>query len=163
MISHIGGHAFAGNVIIYVPPDYTCASDMGGKVRREREISPLAGMGIWYGRVEPGHVPTIIEETIKNGNIIANLWRGGLEVGGVDMDGLGMKRYPAPAQTREDAWRERTASARTVRIPPGLLEQVRQDGGVVVEEPAGGEQVLSGQRRVELMGARARERWESRH
>ncbi|KAL8906225.1 MAG: hypothetical protein Q9207_002147 [Kuettlingeria erythrocarpa] len=161
MISHIGGHAFAGNVIIYIPPNYSSASDTDGEAWRGRQISPLAGMGIWYGRVEPGHVPTVIEETIRNGNIVGNLWRGGLEVGAVDMDGFGRKRYPAPAQKREDAWRERIASARTVRIPSGLLDQVQQDGGVV-EELAGGEQVLSAQRRVELMGARARERWESR-
>ena len=42
LISHIGGHAFAGNVIIYFP------------------LSPtnhfLAGKGIWYGRVEPKHI-----------------------------------------------------------------------------------------------------------
>ncbi len=102
-------------------------------------------------------MPTIIGETIGNGKIVGNLWRGGLEVGGSDR-----KRYPAPAHQTKDAWRRRTVSARTVRIPSGLLDQVRQDKGAVVEEPGGGEQVLSVQRRVELMGARARERWEKR-
>ena len=72
LISHIGGHAFAGNVIIYVPPSF--------KVDGKR--SPLAGKGIWYGRVEPKHVEGIIEETIFRGNVIADLFRGGIEQGG---------------------------------------------------------------------------------
>lgn len=72
MISHIGGHAFAGNVIIYVPPSF----------RIEGKRSPLAGKGIWYGRVEPRHVEGIIEETIFKGNVIADLFRGGIEQDG---------------------------------------------------------------------------------
>lgn len=72
LVSHIGGHAFAGNVIIYVPPSFTV------KGRR----SPLAGKGIWYGRVEPRHVEGIIEETIFKGRVIADLFRGGIEQGG---------------------------------------------------------------------------------
>ncbi|KAK4148203.1 Sucrase/ferredoxin-like-domain-containing protein [Dichotomopilus funicola] len=46
-ISHIGGHKFAGNVIVYIPP--TLKTEDGG-------AHPLAGHGIWYGRVEPAHV-----------------------------------------------------------------------------------------------------------
>ena len=46
LISHIGGHKFAGNVII------------------------------WYGRVEPKHVQGIIYETILGGRIIQELLRG---------------------------------------------------------------------------------------
>ena len=72
MVSHIGGHAFAGNVIIYVPPSFTV------KGRK----SALAGKGIWYGRVEPKHVEGIIEETIFKGRVIADLFRGGIEQGG---------------------------------------------------------------------------------
>lgn len=72
LVSHIGGHAFAGNVIIYVPPSFT----VDGK------RSPLAGKGIWYGRVEPKHVEGIIEETIMKGIVIADLFRGGIEQGG---------------------------------------------------------------------------------
>ncbi|MCJ1483941.1 hypothetical protein MMC06_004109 [Schaereria dolodes] len=68
LVSHIGGHRFAGNVVIYIPPDYM----MDGKP------SPLAGKGIWYGRVEPKHVEGIIEETIKSGNVISELFRGGI-------------------------------------------------------------------------------------
>ncbi|KAA6407244.1 MAG: hypothetical protein FRX48_09046 [Lasallia pustulata] len=72
LVSHIGGHSFAGNVIIYVPPSFTV----------EGRRSPLAGKGIWYGRVEPMHVEGIIEETIFKGRVIADLFRGGIEQGG---------------------------------------------------------------------------------
>lgn len=68
LCSHIGGHAFAGNVVIYFPKTYTL---MGGG-----ELSPLAGKGIWYGRVQPRHIEGILEETVKGGKIIQELWRG---------------------------------------------------------------------------------------
>lgn len=73
MISHVGGHAFAGNVIVYVPPNYTL-------LEKDGVASPLAGMGIWYGRVEPKHVLGILDETVREGNIIGELWRGGMQI-----------------------------------------------------------------------------------
>lgn len=73
LISHIGGHKFAGNVILYIPP--------GTKTRDGRE-SELAGCGIWYGRVEPRHVEGIVRETILGGRVIENLFRGGIRQGG---------------------------------------------------------------------------------
>ena len=72
LVSHIGGHQFAGNVVIYIPPTFTV----------QGKKSPLAGKGIWYGRVEPKHVEGIVEETIFKGNVIAELFRGGIEQGG---------------------------------------------------------------------------------
>ncbi|KAI4230782.1 MAG: hypothetical protein LQ349_006037 [Xanthoria aureola] len=74
MISHVGGHAFAGNVIVYIPPNYPVElnKSMGGK----DITSPLAGMGIWYGRVEPKHVQGILDVTVRKGSIIGELWRG---------------------------------------------------------------------------------------
>lgn len=68
LISHIGGHVFAGNVIIYFPPTQTGHA--------------LAGKGIWYGRVEPRHVEGILKETVSKGNVIEELFRGGLDVDG---------------------------------------------------------------------------------
>ena len=64
-------------------------------------------MGIWYGRVEPRHVKSILEETVKEGNIIGELWRGGLDVGAAG----------------DGEWSTRTASAKILRIPPEVLEQ----------------------------------------
>lgn len=68
LISHIGGHKYAGNVIIYIPPSFT--------------QNPLAGKGIWYGRVDPEHVEGIVKETILEGKVIRNMFRGGIERGG---------------------------------------------------------------------------------
>ncbi|KAK7421362.1 hypothetical protein QQX98_002256 [Neonectria punicea] len=69
MISHVGGHKFAGNVIIYLPP----ALRMGDKEHS------LAGHGIWYGRVEPKHVEGIVKETILKGVVVADMFRGGID------------------------------------------------------------------------------------
>lgn len=64
LTSHIGGHKYAGNVILYIPPSWT--------------DNALAGMGIWYGRVEPGSVEGIVDETAKRGRVIEELFRGGI-------------------------------------------------------------------------------------
>jgi hypothetical protein len=73
LISHIGGHKFAGNVILYIPP--------GAKSANGKENS-LAGCGIWYGRVEPKHVEGIVKETLLGGRVIEELFRGGIRQGG---------------------------------------------------------------------------------
>ena len=76
LISHIGGHKFAGNIIIYIPPSYTLPQ------AESRQLHPLAGKGIWYGRVSPQHVEGIIRETIIVGKVIKELFRGGVGIGG---------------------------------------------------------------------------------
>ncbi|KAE9374065.1 hypothetical protein N431DRAFT_437610 [Stipitochalara longipes BDJ] len=73
LISHIGGHKFAGNVILYFPPE------LKGKDGRKHE---LAGCGIWYGRVEPKHVEGILKETVGKGKVVEELFRGGIKQGG---------------------------------------------------------------------------------
>ena len=73
LISHIGGHKFAGNVILYVPPGMKLA---------DGKDNPLAGCGIWYGRVEPKHVDGIVKETVLGGKVIEDLFRGGIRQGG---------------------------------------------------------------------------------
>lgn len=57
LISHVGGHAYAGNVIYY--PSHS-------QGRRS----------IWYGRVFPEQVQGIVRATIKEGLIIKDLYRG---------------------------------------------------------------------------------------
>lgn len=69
LISHIGGHKFAGNIIIYIPRNAKTASN---------EAHPLAGCGIWYGRVEPKHVEGIVTQTILSGAVVEDLFRGGI-------------------------------------------------------------------------------------
>ncbi|CAJ1946619.1 unnamed protein product [Sphenostylis stenocarpa] len=56
--SHVGGHKYAGNVIIFCP-----GSD--GKI-----------MGHWYGYVTPDDVPTLLDRQIAKGEVIQKLWRG---------------------------------------------------------------------------------------
>lgn len=105
MISHIGGHKWAGNVIVYIPPDYQInplqrsqsgpnpkdksthepAVREGDKLLEQDAnpfLSPLAGKGIWYGRVQPKHVEGIVEQTIGHGKIIKDLFRGGINQNG---------------------------------------------------------------------------------
>lgn len=57
-ISHIGGHKYAGNVIIYTPQ----------------------GAGVWYGRVSPHEVPAVVQHTILEGKILPLLLRGGVNL-----------------------------------------------------------------------------------
>ena len=78
-ISHVGGHKYAGNVIIYIPPAFMTSSSSGAF---QSSPSPLAGKGIWYGRVEPKHVEGLVEETIFNGRVIEEHFRGGIGMDG---------------------------------------------------------------------------------
>ncbi|OAT12338.1 hypothetical protein BDBG_17658 [Blastomyces gilchristii SLH14081] len=76
LISHIGGHKYAGNVIIYLPPSLSSPGNgQGGAMS-------LAGKGIWYGRVEPRHVEGIVEETVLGGRVISEHFRGGIGADG---------------------------------------------------------------------------------
>ncbi|KAJ8461721.1 hypothetical protein OPV22_034647 [Ensete ventricosum] len=56
--SHIGGHKYAGNVIIFSP-------NASGQVT-----------GHWYGYVTPDDVPILLEQHIGKGKIVDHLWRG---------------------------------------------------------------------------------------
>ncbi|KAH3682083.1 hypothetical protein WICPIJ_006952 [Wickerhamomyces pijperi] len=54
LISHIGGHVYAGNVIYF----------------------DQRGLALWYGRVEPLHVDSIVRESVIAENVITELYRG---------------------------------------------------------------------------------------
>ncbi|XP_057466209.1 uncharacterized protein LOC130773752 [Actinidia eriantha] len=56
--SHIGGHKYAGNVIIF-------GLSINGEVT-----------GHWYGYVTPDDVPVLLEQHIGKGEIVDFLWRG---------------------------------------------------------------------------------------
>ncbi|KAI7903261.1 Sucrase/ferredoxin-like-domain-containing protein [Cokeromyces recurvatus] len=58
MVSHIGGHKIAGNVICYI--------NEGAR-------------GIWYGRVKTCHCRLIVEETIIKGKVIKEIYRGAMD------------------------------------------------------------------------------------
>ncbi|KAL7274138.1 Altered inheritance of mitochondria protein 32 [Rhizina undulata] len=103
--SHMSGHKFAGNVIVYLPPSpftdpeipkmkpVTSETGPGFELRpeEERELSSAAewegqietkdeeergGVGVWYGRVEPKHVQGIVEETVVGRRLMLDLCRG---------------------------------------------------------------------------------------
>jgi len=57
--SHMGGHKFAGNMIIYT----------------------ASGAGVWYGRVSSHNVEPIVQETIMGGKVLPELLRGGINLG----------------------------------------------------------------------------------
>ncbi|GAA5909325.1 hypothetical protein JCM6882_000952 [Rhodosporidiobolus microsporus] len=59
-VSHLGGHKFAGNVIIYFPN----------------------GSVVWYGRATPADIGVIVDRTIVHGKVIPDLLRGGLGLTG---------------------------------------------------------------------------------
>ncbi|KIY49589.1 hypothetical protein FISHEDRAFT_65516 [Fistulina hepatica ATCC 64428] len=56
--SHVGGHKFAGNCIIYMPQGY----------------------GVWYGRVTAHEVEAIVVNTIEGGKVLPKLLRGGINL-----------------------------------------------------------------------------------
>ncbi|KAI7896712.1 Sucrase/ferredoxin-like-domain-containing protein [Mucor mucedo] len=58
MVSHIGGHKIAGNVI--------CYTNEGTR-------------GVWYGRVKTCHCRPIVEETVIKGKIIKDIYRGAMD------------------------------------------------------------------------------------
>ena len=108
LCSHIGGHKFAGNVIVYIPrgfgagdhPSHHGASTgrteaeyrearggaeyeaRGGAAEGAKSGSALGGLGIWYGRVEPRHVEGLVRETVVGGRVVGELCRGVVWGGG---------------------------------------------------------------------------------
>ncbi|KAJ7202988.1 Sucrase/ferredoxin-like-domain-containing protein [Mycena haematopus] len=56
--SHMGGHQYAGNCMIYTPN----------------------GVSVWYGRITPHEVDSVVENTIEGGMILPALLRGGLNL-----------------------------------------------------------------------------------
>lgn len=56
--SHIGGHRYAGNIIIF-------RSNLNGEVT-----------GHWYGYVTPEDVPILLEQHVVKGEVVDDFWRG---------------------------------------------------------------------------------------
>jgi hypothetical protein len=56
--SHMGGHKYAGNCIIYTPQ----------------------GSSVWYGRVTTHEVESIVVNTILGGLVLPPLLRGGMDL-----------------------------------------------------------------------------------
>ncbi|KAK6334978.1 hypothetical protein TWF718_010419 [Orbilia javanica] len=102
-ISHIGGHKFAGNVIIHLPGDHPLSRAINNApastlpVSEPEEVKDTAessrSVSIWYGRVMPYHAEGIIQTTLKEGRIVKELLRGIVNSDGdlVDLQSLGFK------------------------------------------------------------------------
>jgi (2Fe-2S) ferredoxin len=78
MTSHIGGHKYAGNVIVHtllflVRKHWLIDA-------RVVQIYMPQGAGVWYGRVTTHEVASIVHTTILGGRILPPLLRGGVNL-----------------------------------------------------------------------------------
>jgi len=73
-ISHVGGHAYAGNLILYRQKEKESAAD-GKSEEVSSSVRPVTE-GHWYARVHAGHVPALVEEHIEGGKVLKCFWRG---------------------------------------------------------------------------------------
>ncbi|XP_072963809.1 uncharacterized protein [Typha angustifolia] len=72
--SHIGGHKYAGNVIIF--------SNINGEVT-----------GHWYGYVAPDDVNDLLEQHIGKGKIVDRIWRGQMGLSEEDQKAAQILRF----------------------------------------------------------------------
>jgi len=97
LISQVGGHKYAGNLVFH-RPSYNAADDATGDGADANEYADAEAPGIhvpaadasetgaapaaamtstgWFGRVRPQHVLTVVEKTIRRGEILQPLVRG---------------------------------------------------------------------------------------
>lgn len=80
--SHVGGHKYAGNMILY---------------------RPQWRQGVWYGRISPSNVDEIMRETVIGQKVLGKHWRGGLPGGNWDPKN-GISAEDAERLSRE--WRD---------------------------------------------------------
>uniref|UniRef100_A0A7N0VF15 Uncharacterized protein n=1 Tax=Kalanchoe fedtschenkoi TaxID=63787 RepID=A0A7N0VF15_KALFE len=101
--SHIGGHKYAGNLIIYGP-------DPNGKVT-----------GHWYGYVTPDDVPELLDSHIGKGEIIEKLWRGQMgvyEEGGKEDE----KKLPNGKELKKEKKRKEEPTVVEKEAPSGCCQ-----------------------------------------
>ncbi|PVI03902.1 hypothetical protein DM02DRAFT_640304 [Periconia macrospinosa] len=85
-VSHIGGHKFAGNVILYIPASWNPNPLISTTTTAASHGTPRGnGRGIWYGRVGLNEVEGVVEETLIKGRVIGELLRGGVLEDGRDL------------------------------------------------------------------------------
>ena len=84
--SHVGGHKYAGNVLVFAPRGGV-EGLRGGNENAEpvRFCGEDRGecFGAWYGYVTPREIDDVLRRTVLRGEIIPRLWRGsmGMEPG----------------------------------------------------------------------------------
>lgn len=92
--SHVGGHKYAGNLIIYSP-------NSEGKT-----------MGHWYGYVTPEDVPEILDQHIEKGIVIERIWRGQMGLSAEEGERVGeQKLRKGKDKTKSNKHEENSAEA----------------------------------------------------
>ncbi|KAL3569066.1 hypothetical protein D5086_028956 [Populus alba] len=92
--SHVGGHKYAGNLIIYSP-------NSEGKT-----------MGHWYGYVTPEDVPEILDQHIEKGIVIERIWRGQMGLSAEEGERIGeQKLRKGKDKTKSNKHEENSAEA----------------------------------------------------
>ncbi|XP_042502632.1 uncharacterized protein LOC122079912 [Macadamia integrifolia] len=86
--SHIGGHKYAGNLIIF-------SSNSEGIVT-----------GHWYGYVTPDDVPILLEQHIGKGEIVERLWRGQMGLSNEEEENKGEHKHSPKKKKREHKHQE---------------------------------------------------------
>lgn len=93
-VSHVGGHRYAGKFFFFFyslfdfPPleDYLSSCSYFSTIGNVIIYLPN-GSCVWYGRVTPRDVESIVEETILKGKVLGHLLRGGLGLEGKGGEG----------------------------------------------------------------------------
>ncbi|KAE8672443.1 protein kinase PVPK-1-like [Hibiscus syriacus] len=98
--SHIGGHKYAGNLIIF-------SLDSEGKIT-----------GNWYGYVTPHDVPELLDQQIAKGEIIERLWRGKM---GASTEG-GKQKLPNGTEVKKNEKHKETTAQKTTENVGGCCQ-----------------------------------------
>ncbi|XWS32726.1 hypothetical protein CRYUN_Cryun22dG0014700 [Craigia yunnanensis] len=93
--SHIGGHKYAGNLIIFSP-------DSVGKI-----------MGHWYGYVTPDDVPQMLDQHIAKGEIIERLWRGQMGASTEGGNKTDEQKHPNGKEVKKNEKHEESTAQKT--------------------------------------------------
>ena len=83
--SHVGGHKYAGNVLVFArarPSRVQISGALHEKTRagsqETLEDRETACFGAWYGYVTPREIDDVLRRTVGRGEIVPRLWRGSM-------------------------------------------------------------------------------------
>ncbi|XWS30404.1 hypothetical protein CRYUN_Cryun24cG0114500 [Craigia yunnanensis] len=102
--SHIGGHKYAGNLIIFSP-------DSEGKI-----------MGHWYGYVTPDDVPELLDQHIAKREIIERLWRGQMGASTEGGDKTDEQKLPNGTEAKKNKKHEESTAQKTKETVGGCCQ-----------------------------------------
>ncbi|KAL4568309.1 hypothetical protein LXL04_023918 [Taraxacum kok-saghyz] len=109
--SHVGGHKYAGNLIIY--------SLQNNKV-----------CGHWYGYVAPDDVPELLDNHIGKGQIIERLWRGQMGVPSMKKPQKAVELEQPVIPNGNDVVIEKNRDQISeTKEDEGLISNIKEDGG----------------------------------